>query len=152
MVKHRSWSEISKEDYEVPCDDCGALVFSKIDGKFTNHTVKDVCDWGNCTVLNCANCGAYVNRGGFSPAGYPDCPCYGHKVPKLRWPWTSERIVDAYCSYHMWAFGLRLSDAWWRHLLKPVPYVLFGNYTGAQYRHARLYNPEYFERKRGADQ
>lgn len=135
-------------DWELTCRNCGVAVIGQHGSEDFDHAVERPCDWDNCTVVLCHECGHRVTTWGVGRAGYPDCPCFGGKVPSLRWPWTSERFVDAYCGYHMWAFGIRLSNRWWRYLLTPVPFLLFGDFTGAQYHDARLHNPEYFRRKR----
>lgn len=136
------------EDHETLCPNCGTVTLRWIGGKHADLRARGRCDWGNCTIHACANCGENLGRSSWGTAGFPDCPCDGHRIPKLRWPWTSKRFIAWFYGYHMWAFGLRIGDQWWTKVLVPLPYLLFGNFTGAQYRHARLHNPEYFERKR----
>lgn len=133
------------------CRSCGAEVFGQRGCESVDRRVDGRCGWDNCNLSLCPDCGARVGRWSVGPAGYPDCPCDGREVPKLRWPWISHRFVDVYCAYHMWAFGLRVGGGW-RRVFTPVPYWLFGNYTGALYRDARLNNPGYFERKRGGSE
>lgn len=144
--RHREWRGLVK-DYEMHCEGCGTFVWGRKGDVLDDRTVHGWCDWDNCQTQDCPACGKRVGRSSVAPAGFPDCPCDGHKIPKLRWPWTSKRFVDAYCGYHMWAFNQR-TDGGWKNILRIFPYLLFGNYTGAMYRHARIYNPEFFERKR----
>ncbi|MFE5290371.1 hypothetical protein ACFRAQ_35955 [Nocardia sp. NPDC056611] len=141
----------ARRDDEIACDDCGTVVMGIRNGTYFSNAVRGRCDWDNCITHSCPGCGHVKSTSSFGLAGSPDCPCDGRRVPPLRWPWTSPRFVDAYCSYHLWAFGLRVGGRWWQHLLIPIPYLLFGDFTGTQYRYARLNDPEYFERKRNND-
>lgn len=134
-------------DKVIRCEQCGTVIMTIDNGHIDNRTIEGRCDFGNCDTHACPECGDVIGATSFGPAGYPDCPCDGTPVRTLRWPWTSERFVNAYTGFHMWGFAVRCSDAWWRHLLTPIPYLLFGNCAGAMYRHARLHNPDYFERK-----
>jgi hypothetical protein len=136
-----------RPDRTTRCPGCDTPVMGVRDGERFDYASRRRCDWGNCHLRVCHACGLALTRGGFGLAGYPDCPCDGRRVPPLRWPWTNERFVSAYCRYHMWAFGIRLNAGWWRFVFLPVPYLLFGNYTGAVYRDARLHDPHYFEQK-----